>query len=253
MPTLHVSDSYRVPFGRALEGDLVRPSQAVPTHSYACPECAAPLVLRSGSVRAAHFAHAAGTGCGESNQHRQAKAILVDLVNEGRRLSFNRPCQQCGRRHLHVAPEGVVSARAEYRLPNGRIVDVGLLDGDDRLVGAIEVFFSHALDDAKQADLEGLPWFELDAWEVLRRKPTPYNVLKDNLPPPDCNFVRPRLPALSVPSSSLAHSRRGHFMTDDERTARVNALTPGQIAAMAKSWDISVENLKAILFKTPRA
>jgi hypothetical protein len=58
-----------------------------------------------------------------------------------------------------------MSAVTEYRLENGRVLDVAVLDEAGAVLLGVEVLVSHAVDDSKEADLKasGVPWVEVAA------------------------------------------------------------------------------------------
>jgi hypothetical protein len=61
----------------------------------------------------------------------------------------------------------LVRAQAEVRLPSGRVVDVGLTDAEGRVLLAVEVAVSHAVDVDKETALGDLPWIEIRAEDLL--------------------------------------------------------------------------------------
>jgi len=163
------SVTFRVPLGVAEHGDLIRPEVAVKGEPFACPGCGDPLTFRAGEVRARHFAHrATGICTSETVLHATAKRLVaesVDLWRAGRRETpvTVRRCATCNRSFNRPIPESVTHAVVERQLASGRVVDVALLGADDIVVGAVEVFVAHAVDESKAVDLGSLPWVEVAA------------------------------------------------------------------------------------------
>lgn len=67
-----------------LERERIEARHATKGAPFVCPGCEAPVILKRGRLRIAHFAHAARTDCGwskgETMPHRVAKLALVDAL-----------------------------------------------------------------------------------------------------------------------------------------------------------------------------
>jgi hypothetical protein len=182
-----------IPFGLAPDGSLVPPQAADPHTLYACPGCGAPVRLRLGGLRRAHFAHRRGEGCSaESVLHRAAKQLLVRVVEEwiagkGPRPAIARRCpdRSCDGGVVQDLPDDITGVASEYRLPDGSVADAVLFRGDEPAC-VIEILVTHAVDPEKVARMS-LPWVEVGADDVLDR-PYWWVALQDGLKP----FVCPR-------------------------------------------------------------
>lgn len=172
------SVTFLVPLGVAADGGLVRPEAATKGQPYGCPGCGDPLVFRAGEVRARHFAHrATGICTSETVLHATAKRLVAESValwRAGRRESLVtvRRCANCERSFNRPIPASVTHAAVERRLASGRVVDVALLGADDGVIGAVEVFVAHAVDETKAVDLGSLPWVEVAAEQIVN---TPFH------------------------------------------------------------------------------
>jgi hypothetical protein len=153
--------------------------------SAACPVCRRPVTMKLGAVLAHHVAHRPGDECaaarGESALHLNTKLHLAAQLRTAGSLRVVEPCQAylpdappladdltCARlrtRSWSVAPWDEVAVELAI---GSRRPDISLLSGG-KAVAAIEVLVSHAVDEAKAADLRdaGLPWIEVRADPAL--------------------------------------------------------------------------------------
>lgn len=192
--------SVAVPMAVDEAGAWVRAADAHPERAYRCPGCGAPLILRQGERRRAHFAHRRGDGCSmESTLHRAAKRRLVEVVEAwlhagGPRPCISRPCQRysCDGGVVQDLPADVTGVAEEVRLPDGSVGDVVLYRGETPCV-VIEVMATHSVDHEKARRM-GLPWFEVEAEEVLER-PYWWVTLQDGLQPFTCPMCADRAEA----------------------------------------------------------
>ncbi|MFP4028360.1 MAG: competence protein CoiA family protein [Candidatus Brocadiia bacterium] len=166
----------RIPFGLNEEGACVRPADAERSGCYFCPECGEALILRRGEIRVSHFAHYGDPNCrlaGERWMHVAAKYVLKDAIRRasegaGPQVRLLRRCPICKSRKMQNVPARISEVEIEYKLKNGRVADLALFDSEQRLACVVEIRRSHEVDTRKQTDLEGLPWVELAAGEVLK-------------------------------------------------------------------------------------
>lgn len=176
---------FKVPVARTSRGSLVRAMNASHGKSYFCPGCDAPLTLRKGDVRAAHFAHRHSGCCSpETALHKGAKAWIAArfrrrLQNRGTWLpKLAAPCR--GTKDPAARPaSGACKASAWFDLrdldydevaeermtDDGLRPDVLLLKGGSPILG-IEVLVTHAVGAAK-AERTGHPWIEMDAQQLI--------------------------------------------------------------------------------------
>lgn len=183
---------FRVEFGRCPDGRIIPVGDANRDTRYECPACGCSLVLKSGQIRAKHFAHAANSSCSpETVQHRVAKAYLCEAVRAWREdggpaprlLRPGRTCQICGDQLPQELPAAVLSAGEEVPVAGGRVADVGLF-GIDGLLAVMEVRWSHAVDEDKRLQFEqaGVLWGEVDAADILN-DPLQWHLVQDKFKP----------------------------------------------------------------------
>lgn len=180
-----------VPVALAEDGSLVRPVDADPGTAYRCPGCGSELILRKGELRRTHFAHRRSDGCSpESALHRAAKHRIVQVVDEwigggGPPPCISRPCPafSCDGGIVQDVPDDVTGVGVEVRLADGTIGDVVLYRGNEPCA-VIEIAVTHRVDREKALRL-GVPWFEVDAQEVLGR-PYWWVAVQDGLEPFTC-------------------------------------------------------------------
>lgn len=181
-----------MPYGLSSDGTIVARTEAVRGQSYVCPACRSPLVWRSGTIRATHFAHRPEVACApETALHQATKLRIVAAVSDWMNGSaaapvIRRRCPNCGR-HEDRALRGPISrAVSEFRVASDDgtyVADVALLDGHGQPRLVIEVLVHHAVEDAKAALLSRMraPWLELEAgrledprvWQPIRLAPDP--------------------------------------------------------------------------------
>lgn len=142
---------------------------------YTCYECGNVLVHKRKHSRRvngvdypvrAHFAHLSVSGCsGESVEHRAAK----DVVARGNH-PFYIQCR-CGK-HVNVHVRNRDDTLVQEQPWRTFKLDVGVWR-DGAVVGAVEVFRSHALENLKIAAMTegGLAWIEVCARDVLEAAP----------------------------------------------------------------------------------
>lgn len=148
-----------------------------------CPACHQTVILRLGSVRAAHAAHHPHTVCPTSNPetaaHLNAKLHICHELRQIRTLDVSYQCPGIG--EIFASTQTFCDERIEMPwlhdwddvLPEvtleGVRPDVALLQ-NQRIIGAVEVRMTHAVDDEKAEVYRrlALPWIEVRATDVLR-------------------------------------------------------------------------------------
>lgn len=170
----------KIPFA-VLGERLVHARDAVKGEAYSCPDptCAGAVIPRQGEVYQWHYAHQFPcTSTGEGPIHAAAKRLVAQTINDhldglsvvpdllpghsSRSQSHDvcslAECQPC----RDVLWSKLVRADLEVTLPCGRTPDIwcGF---------AIEIRYSHAVDEEKAADYRraGVTWIELDALPIL--------------------------------------------------------------------------------------
>jgi hypothetical protein len=175
---------FKVPWGEAPDGRLVRARSASPEVSYRCPGCGSGLKLRAGSIRSPHFAHLGHALCsGETALHQGAKLRIAQLLRKcanGKRngapwlrvpcAGFPRPeasgfAWSCpGEAWLPLWQLEFDQVAVERTTPDGLRPDVLLLHRGPVL--GIEVLVTHAVDEPKAVRTTH-PWVELEARQIL--------------------------------------------------------------------------------------
>jgi len=183
---------FRVEFGRCPDGHIIPIRDASRGTRYECPACGSALTMKSGKIRAKHFAHAAKSNCSpETVQHKVAKAFLCEAVRawleDGapvpQLLRPKRTCLACCAPVPQDLPASVLYAREEVHVAGGRVADVGLF-GSNGLLAVVEVRWSHAVDADKKLQLEqaNILWGEVDASDVLE-DPIHWRLIQDKFKP----------------------------------------------------------------------
>lgn len=162
-----------------------------------CPCCGEAVTWKAGQVVTPHVAHKPGSTCAVTNPetaaHWNAKHRLAERLNAGEEIVVKAPCEDCGwvcRQAFSLAEVGAKSrlqwlwsfrddvwdlffhspnqVRAEVERTVGtRRVDVGLVVCG-RVIAAIEIKHSHAVDQQKRQDLacHNVPWIEVSSESV---------------------------------------------------------------------------------------
>lgn len=168
-------------------GALIHATQCADGVAYRCPldGCAREIRVRaadSEQVRA-HLYHSDGCGAaGESHEHNLAKRLVEQRLALW--LSGDAPPPFFARRCSYPTCDYVSDEPPDFTLANRvgvelrvdeRIADVLVLR-QLRPILAIEIHFRHAVDESKAADLKkaGVPWIEIEALDVLARRPWVY-------------------------------------------------------------------------------
>ena len=155
------------------EFDQYRGSTKGRPEGFICPECneEVVLVLPNQNIED-HFRHLPGSACrsaagGESAVHLNAKAFLTQQFNKYHRASLVYRCGRCGHRYSYLRIENYDHAEPEWKVGRRR-PDIACLRGAD-VVGAAEIYYTHAVDDEKKGEFNAarLKWFEIGAGQVL--------------------------------------------------------------------------------------
>jgi transposase-like protein len=128
-------------------------------------------------VRVAHFAHyrldEVCAFLGEGPVHVAAKHAIFHAVSEwleghGPSPLIVRHCDICRGERDQPLPASVKGVAMECRLESGRVADIVLADSESKPLAAVELYDSHAVDEAKEGDLRGIPWLELQASDAVQ-------------------------------------------------------------------------------------
>jgi len=186
--------SLLIPYGLTEDAVLVPATDAKPEEKYKCPQCGDLLIYKAGKIRRHHFSHKPNGECSsETVAHATAKLLIFQTIESwergvGRSPAFERRCKICNDVVEQLMPKKVDSALMEYRLPNGRIVDIALmaeagLMAQAKVMAAIEVFQTH------KTDNPGIPFVEVKAVDVLS-DPLRLRPIRDEFHPIMCKRCR---------------------------------------------------------------
>lgn len=193
----------RVPWVIDSTGRWMRAEDAPATQPLFCPVCNQPVILKRGSHRRWHAAHAIGFACapdGETYLHRLAKRMIVVHLAAWRDGQASAPalqmsCLGCETAHAVPLPDALGAwytpfhdVHEEYRLEDGIIGDVALCNADDQPVCIIEVRMTHAVppEKAQRLTAAGIPWVEVDARAWMDATTPAWPVLNGWVPPFIC-------------------------------------------------------------------
>lgn len=154
----------------------LKPKQRPPA---ACPLCELSVVLKLGSRKVHHYAHAREAGCPacqpETALHLNTKFHFADQLEKApeKQLWIEQTCQNCRvERQRLVWVQDWDTVQVEYRLESAR-PDIALL-AQGRVMATLEILVTHAVDERKAAYFaeQEIPWLEIPASPQLYEPPT---------------------------------------------------------------------------------
>ena len=160
----------KVPFAFDKEHNLVRAEEAEKSQQYFCPSCDAPVMLKRGEIKAAHYAHRDSDICTQEKIVRQAaKYSVQNAVTEWKsgRLPppvLMRKCQACWETVVRNVPGKVEVAEIDFALGEDQL-DIALVAGSEFLA-AIVIDIGQTLDEYEGLELE-VPYISVDGWKVI--------------------------------------------------------------------------------------
>lgn len=179
--------SLLIPYATAPDGRYVTPNDAARDDEHRCPQCGDLVVLRRGEVKRAHFAHKPSATCSaETVEHIVAKHAVAEAARSDRPIVVRLQCAQCRGPTWVDLPRTFNTVCIEQRLTGGRVADVALLRTLPRFQDvqtvalAVEVRKTHAVDEAKAVDLQGVAWVEIHAAEAIA-DPFTWRAVQHNL------------------------------------------------------------------------
>ena len=144
-----------LPYGKDINGHLIKIEDAHKEQKYTCPECGAELSMiiskkQEGEkyYRRPHFAHKGTTDnhCSETFLHRLFKekvvAFVQQKIDQKENCNFEWNCDKCGESHKGNLLKKAVRVEAEYNLGTCQ-PDVALLDATGKVIIVIEVVVTH--------------------------------------------------------------------------------------------------------------
>jgi hypothetical protein len=138
--------------------------------TYVCIECSGNLILAKGEKNRPHFRHAVKRDCeyyehpSESQEHRNGKLTLIELLRSGSTLRIKRQCTLCSEySDFNVTVSESDRVEEEYRFEHAgpKIADVAVVRADGTCV-LFEIFHTHATDDEDRPE----PWLEFNARSI---------------------------------------------------------------------------------------
>jgi uncharacterized protein YlaI len=186
----------KVPFAHDPAAGIIWPDHAQKGITYLCPNCQEKLIFRAGEIKRHHFAHKPNGVCSQETVLHKSAKLLVQVAVRAWKLGkaavpeVVRQCGNCHESSPQPLPGKVTDALLEYRLPDGFVSDVALMQGA-RAVAAIEVHVTHAVDEKKSERLS-IPFVELEAAAVLE-SPRRWEPIVDNFRPYTCPKCHERL------------------------------------------------------------
>lgn len=174
-----------------IQNRLVFPRDAKKGSSYTCPQCKENLIVRAGMKNRKHFAFHKNSQClytagGESAMHLAAKLLLVELLQNGEIIHFQRHCISCDTSVQNTLQlEANETIHPEYTLTyEGRIIrpDIVILNGKNRSK-IIEIFHTHRQQNRPE------PWFEFQAQDIFTQRDNLVDCREIK-----CNVCEPPLP-----------------------------------------------------------
>jgi hypothetical protein len=176
------SNGLTVPYAFTAEGDLIPAKQGKKGQAYFCPACQVEVGLRKGKINKPHFSHPLVANCNATKIWRQtAKLLILKTVSDwkagtGKQPIIKRLCSECVNRRKIPLLEMINGVALDIKMEDGKIADVMLLS-DCSPVIAIQIFVFHT---EKRILGTDLPWFELNAREVIQ-DPTTWDSVCESL------------------------------------------------------------------------
>ena len=167
--------SLKIPYAKA-GGRTYLPKEAMRRHQYMCPECRGSVRLVKPNWYRWHFRHDAERHecrVGETIQHLEGKAYLLELLRDGMKkeshtVYMKLPCEKC--RHPRLEPLNIfrqgytVETEYPFRTKSGDLLraDVALIKNNKPNL-VLEVYHSHRVDKDKASKMDslGLGWVEI--------------------------------------------------------------------------------------------
>jgi|GEM_PF-6571287 len=173
-----------------------------------CPICEQQVTLKLGQKRAHHFAHRPEDICiatkPETAMHLNCKFHIYRQLQAARKLYISTSCRSCGNRKPMLWKQDWDAVEVEYKM-NSLRPDIALLQ-NGKVIGAIEIFVTHAVDEEKVRRLQsqGVDWIEVYGGEAIYAEPNMW--IADN--PLDTRRQHPDPPSWLCPQCEKAHERR---------------------------------------------
>ena len=190
-----------------------------------CPICELPVVLKLGTINVHHYAHRTDAACvasqSETALHLNTKFHLYrELRAAGpAEIVIEQACQWCHeKKQRYVWLKDWDDVKVEYRMDSFR-PDIALLR-EGRVIGALEIFVTHAVDDRKIAYLvkHHVAWLEFAARPEMYEPPTAWKKVE---PLPLSSSEIP-YPAWSCEECALKKEQERQQREKDEERRRIH-------------------------------
>lgn len=154
------------------------PSIATKANKYVCPDCDKDLVLKKGTVRVHHFAHAKDdnpcsyyTRPSEAQIHKDAKMLLKNILDARRELIIYWHCtsgdcpKDSDEYEIPITSDtSIITLEYRFNYNGLKIADVAYLDNNE-VVCLFEILNTHKTETEARPE----PWFEIDAYELINQ------------------------------------------------------------------------------------
>ncbi len=197
----------KVPYALDKLGHLYSPFEAKDGKRYFCPACKQPVILRKGQIEKRRFAHKPDVNCNQEKIiHQTAKHLIKKIVYEwksetGKQPVIERFCEICGSPATQPLSEKVESVFFAYRLADGSIADVALLN-KGKPIAAVKIKVTHEIDENK-ASRFSIPFIELEGPAVIEN-PYVWKPIEDNLKPFTCKKCRDAYRNFRIEANKIA-------------------------------------------------
>jgi hypothetical protein len=154
--------------------EYIYPKIANKNDKYICPECNKDLILKQGSIRIHHFAHAKDNQkCNyydkpsESQIHKDAKMLLKKILEQEHNIKFIRKCNNncCIKKYKipQISDTTEIVIEHKFNFNNSiKSADVAYIDNNE-IVCLFEICHTNKTKENDRPE----PWFEINATELI--------------------------------------------------------------------------------------
>jgi hypothetical protein len=142
-------------------------SDSLKNEEYFCYDCNKILIPKKGNQLRHHYAHKSLGSCnGESWKHIYSKKIISKYIKT---IIFETKCE-CETEFEISFDNDYYKAKEEFSF-NEYLIDVGIIDLENNLCGAIEVFHTHKTTNTKIKNIiyNNIYYIEIDTFEVINK------------------------------------------------------------------------------------
>ena len=145
-----------------------------------CPVCERQVTLKLGQKKVHHFAHRPEDVCPSTNPetalHLNCKFHIYRQLQEAKTVYTVTSCDGCGKQKPIIWKRNWDTVEIEYNMNSIR-PDIALLE-NGIVIGAIEIFVTHAVDSEKEQRLRSqqIDWIEIIGRERIYEEPNAWTV-----------------------------------------------------------------------------